>query len=125
MDVLCVIHNFIQRLDPDVFFTPEFQAEHLEQLNVDDGNGDKSSLGFLADGPVDVAERQRQRNNMIILQKQCGKTIAMSQEKGDTYYKHHDRNAQHTLYNISGTRSSIDSNQLTYHFNDDTQLSHH
>ena len=54
---LCAIHNFIQWLDPEAFFTPEFQAEHLEQMNAVDGDEDKIDLGFLADGPVGAAER--------------------------------------------------------------------
>ena len=54
---LCSIHNFIQQLDPEAFFTPEFQAEHLEQMNASDGDEDEAGLGFLADGPVGVAER--------------------------------------------------------------------
>ena len=56
---LCAIHNFIQRLDPKAFFTPEFQAEHLEQMNAVDGDKDEIDLGFLADGPVGAAERRR------------------------------------------------------------------
>ena len=56
---LCAIHNFIQRLDPEAFFTPEFQAERLEQMNAGDGDEDEAGLGFLADGPVGVAERRR------------------------------------------------------------------
>ena len=54
---LCAIHNFIQWLDPEVFFTPEFQAERLEQMNTVDGDKDEIDLGFLADGPVGAAER--------------------------------------------------------------------
>ena len=61
---LCAIYNFIQQLDPEAFFTPEFQAEHLEQMNAVDGDKDETDLGFLADSPVDVAERQR-------VEKQC------------------------------------------------------
>ena len=56
---LCAIHNFIQQLDPKAFFTPEFQVEHLEQMNASNGDKDKAGLGFLADGPVGVAERWR------------------------------------------------------------------
>ena len=54
---LCAIHNFIQQLDPEAFFTPEFQAECLEQMNAGNGDEDEAGLGFLADGPVGVAER--------------------------------------------------------------------
>ena len=54
---LCAIHNFIQRLDPEAFFTPEFQAERLEQMNAVDGDEDEIDLGFLTDGPVGAAER--------------------------------------------------------------------
>ena len=56
---LCAIHNFIQWLDPEVFFTPEFQVECLEQMNAVDGDEDEIDLGFLADGPVGAAERRR------------------------------------------------------------------
>ena len=56
---LCAIHNFIQWLDPEAFFTPEFQVECLEQMNASDGDEDEAGLGFLTDGPVGVAERQR------------------------------------------------------------------
>ena len=56
---LCAIHNFIQWLDPKAFFTPEFQAERLEQMSAVDGDEDKTDLEFLADGPVGVAERRR------------------------------------------------------------------
>lgn len=55
---LCAIHNFIQRLDPETFFTPEFQALRLEHIQEDD-DGDTSGYGNLADGPVDAAERHR------------------------------------------------------------------
>ena len=56
---LCAIHTFIQWLDPEAFFTPEFQAEHLEQMNAIDGDEDETDLGFLADSPVGAAERRR------------------------------------------------------------------
>jgi hypothetical protein len=54
---LCAIHNFVQHLDPDVFFIPEFQVEHLERLQEDDG--DVEVPGQLAEGPVDPAEWRR------------------------------------------------------------------
>ena len=53
---LCAIHNFIQCLDPDTFFTPEFQARRLEDTQDDDDAGD---LGVCAEGPVTTAERRR------------------------------------------------------------------
>ena len=49
---LCAIHNFIQCLDPDIFFTPEFQAQCLEEMQLDEVQGDVDEAGVLADGPV-------------------------------------------------------------------------
>ena len=65
---LCAIHNFIQWLDPEAFFTPEFQVERLEQMNAVDGDKDEIDLGFLTDGPVGVAERRRveERRDRIV-----------------------------------------------------------
>ena len=65
---LCAIHNFIQWLDPKAFFIPEFQVEHLEQMNAVDGDEDETDLGFLADGPVGAAERRRaeERRDCIV-----------------------------------------------------------
>ena len=56
---LCAIHNFIQHLDPDIFFTPEFQAQHLDKMQLDKAQGDVDGAGVLADGPVTTAEQQR------------------------------------------------------------------
>ena len=56
---LCAIHNFIQRLDPDIFFTPEFQAQHLEEMQLDEVQGDVDGARVLADGPVTTPEWQR------------------------------------------------------------------
>ena len=53
---LCAIHNFIQMLDLDTFFTPEFQAHRLEHAAEDD---EATVLGVLGEGPADVAERRR------------------------------------------------------------------
>ena len=55
--VLCAIHNFIQRVDPETFFTPEFQAHCLEHTQED--NGDVTTARALVEGPVDAAERWR------------------------------------------------------------------
>ena len=57
---LCAIHNFIQWLDPEMFFTPEFQVECLEQMNAVDGDEDETDLGFLTDSPVGAAKRWRE-----------------------------------------------------------------
>ena len=54
---LCAIHNFIQQVDPEMFFTPEFQVHHLECTQEDDG--DVAAAGALAEGPVDAAEQRR------------------------------------------------------------------
>jgi hypothetical protein len=56
---LCAIHNFIQILDPDTFFTPEFQAHQLERAGEDD---EATTLGVLGEGPADAAERRRAEN---------------------------------------------------------------
>ena len=53
---LCAIHNFIQMLDPDTFFMPEFQTHRLERAAEDD---EATVLGVLGEGPADVAERWR------------------------------------------------------------------
>lgn len=53
---LCAIHNFIQDLDPEVFFAPEFHAHHLEQAAEDD---EATVLRVLGEGPPDGAERHR------------------------------------------------------------------
>ena len=56
---LCAIHNFIQCLDPDIFFTPKFQAQCLEEMQLDEVQGDVDGARVLADGPVTTAEWQR------------------------------------------------------------------
>ena len=53
---LCTIHNFIQMLNPDTFFMPEFQAHQLEHAAKDD---EATVLGVLGEGPADAAERRR------------------------------------------------------------------
>ena len=50
---LCAIHNFIQDLDPEMFFKPEFEAHRQAQMAEDD---DVESFGDLGEGAVDVVE---------------------------------------------------------------------
>ena len=52
---LCALHNFIQQLDPDTFFTPEFQAEHLEHNEEEDG--DLAAYRIIAEGAIGATER--------------------------------------------------------------------
>lgn len=61
---LCAIHNFIQCLDPDIFFTPEFQACRLEDTQDDHDAGD---LGACTKGPVTTAERRRAEERWNII----------------------------------------------------------
>ena len=62
---LCALHNFIQQLDPDTFFTPEFQAECLERNEEEDG--DLAAYGIIAEGAVGATEqpRAKQRRDCI------------------------------------------------------------
>ena len=49
-------------------FTPEFQAQCLEEMQLDEAQGDVDGAGVLADGPVTTAEWQRaaQQQDFII-----------------------------------------------------------
>lgn len=53
---LCAIHNFIQDLDPEMFFKPEFEAYRQAQMGEDD---DVELFGDLGEGVVDAAEQCR------------------------------------------------------------------
>ena len=57
---LCAIHNFIQHLNSDTFFTPEFQAQCLEEMQLDEVQGDDNhnidGAGVLTDSPVSTAK---------------------------------------------------------------------
>ena len=55
--VLCALHNFIQQLDPDTFFTPEFQAECLKRNEEEDG--DLAPYRIIAEGAISATERRR------------------------------------------------------------------
>ena len=56
---LCAIHNFIQCLDSDIFFTPKFQVQHLEEMQLVEVQGDADGARVLAGGPFTTAEQQR------------------------------------------------------------------
>ena len=51
---LCAIHNFIQNLDPETFFEPEFEALCLAQMAKEDN---VELFGELEEGSADGTER--------------------------------------------------------------------